>query len=942
MEFDDLDKSLSDMRTMRVEKTVLGQVDRYEIVKKLGEGGFGAVYGANDLESGIYVALKSLPAEIVADQEEMEDIRSNFQLISKLHHPVIASVLHLHRVVNVDSGTAKNLGIKVDDYLVVMEYAPGSTLFSYVRSKKDKILELDDALKICRPIAEALDYAHSMKILHRDIKPKNIMVSNTEQNSIKILDFGLAAEIKSSMSRKSSDASSSTSGTPLYMAPEQWAGKRQSGTADQYALAAILYELVVGEVPFKSVCDSGNLELIRNVVLNDEIEPIESLTKHQNFVLKKALSKKPDDRFKSCVKFIEEFNNKKIKSLNRKLLISISLLSVILILIVGLLIANYFRKKSPILEPVTENAVNRLKSEMVAAVGICAFDVSPVGSEVKIYGMRGLIHEGVSPLNVQLNYGDYDVVVSKRGYTKVEEAVRINSDKTIEIVLAPLRGDLTINTVPNANIVVVDEDGMTINLGKSSAEGLLVYNRLIEGNYSVIVNALNYSEETVETYISQNRKVELDIMPLGLPGSLRVLAEENFDIFIDGKKIGRSNQKINGIPAGTQNFEFIKIDHKPVYEEFFIPPNQEYIFQEKIVFEKLNGSVCLALLPTEGVNFPNEIIFSNFISLWADSEPRIRINGKEWTFLSPNDRELVATLDIGEHFYELDFSNNFLSESGKFRINSKEETLIELKPKLKNRQVAIVGEYSDIDITLYWSDYNGESFEEKIFSYDGAELQRPGFLREVLVEKAGYFDKRINLDSGFNKIREGIEDIEYTLSPSTVLNILPPKIIGVKADLSQAYLNKLTCSYSFKFLNDEILQSKDSFVNSRASLPVRKYFEQGLLSIRCVIKDSASNEIFRDDKSVEIGPMGATVNFEFKPSPAYLTVNVDGEAGKAFITQNGRTEEIKVGRRTEVLPLSPIEIQVGDEKFSVASLQPGKISEKLIKIKQNVIRPRVH
>ena len=105
MDIDDLDKSLSDMQTMRIEETVLGHVDRYEIVRKLGEGGFGAVYGANDVESGIFVALKSLPPEVATDQEEMEDIRANFQLISKLHHPVIASVLYLHRVENVDSST---------------------------------------------------------------------------------------------------------------------------------------------------------------------------------------------------------------------------------------------------------------------------------------------------------------------------------------------------------------------------------------------------------------------------------------------------------------------------------------------------------------------------------------------------------------------------------------------------------------------------------------------------------------------------------------------------------------------------------------------------------------------------------------------------------------------------------------------------------------------
>ena len=179
------------------------------------------------------------------------------------------------------------------------------------------------------------------------------------------------------------------------MAPEQWAGRRQDGAANQYALAAILHELLVGEVPFKSACDSGNLELIRNVVLNNEIETIDTLTKHQNLVLKKGLAKDPKERFKSCTDFINAFNKKKLLNLSKAHYIG-AVIFVILTLIV-LFTINFVRKSGRISEiTAVKNSAKQLESSPLGAAGICFFDINPVGADIKIYGMHGLIHEGVS------------------------------------------------------------------------------------------------------------------------------------------------------------------------------------------------------------------------------------------------------------------------------------------------------------------------------------------------------------------------------------------------------------------------------------------------------------------------------------------------------------------------------------------------------------------
>jgi len=304
-----LEESVGEIPTMRPNGKSIGTVDRYELLEKLGQGGFGAVYGARDTEAGVLVALKLLPNEISCDEEEMAEIRKNFALVSRLHHPNVVSLLYMHRVTFIDHKAQSMLGIRENDYLVVMEYAPGATLFALLRTLPLRKMEWSQALKICSSIAEALDYAHSQKVLHRDIKPKNIMVSR--EGNIKVLDFGLAAEIRSSMSRKSKEPENKKSGTPLYMAPEQWAGRKQDGRADQYALAVIFYELIGGVVPFKSSFDSGNFEIMRGAVLKNVVEPLQELTKKQNKVLKRALSKEPKERFNSCKDFVEALRGKK-------------------------------------------------------------------------------------------------------------------------------------------------------------------------------------------------------------------------------------------------------------------------------------------------------------------------------------------------------------------------------------------------------------------------------------------------------------------------------------------------------------------------------------------------------------------------------------------------------------------------------------------------------
>jgi eukaryotic-like serine/threonine-protein kinase len=273
--------------------------------KRIGKGGFGSVWRALDQETGIKVAIKVLHPDISASPDEMDSIRLNFNLVSRLTHPGICTLRYLHKIDSIDLRARENLNVGKDDYLIVMDLIEGVTLTQYRRSRGGR-LSVAEVVSLGRQIAEALDYAHNQRIIHRDIKPSNIMITNNRDGKcdIKILDFGLAAEIRNSLSRVSRDMGD-TSGTRPYMAPEQWAGRRQDARSDQYSLAVLLYELIAGEVPFASAFASGDTILMMQVVCNHKPEKPDGITDAQNRVLLKALMKDKADRFSTCSEFVE-------------------------------------------------------------------------------------------------------------------------------------------------------------------------------------------------------------------------------------------------------------------------------------------------------------------------------------------------------------------------------------------------------------------------------------------------------------------------------------------------------------------------------------------------------------------------------------------------------------------------------------------------------------
>ena len=256
---------------------------RYVVESELGQGGMGVVYECFDKIGGVKVAVKGLPPDVAHNAGEMEEIRANFQLVCDLRHPNIAGVRTLEK----DAA---------GDYYLVMDLAHGDDLGKWMRENKN--VGIETRLSIIRQIADALDYAHARKVMHRDIKPGNILIS--PKGRVQLLDFGLAAQISTSLSR-TSRLVVAQSGTPAYKSPEQWRGNPQGAPADQYALAVVAYRLLSGRLPF----DGDNVLIFCRAVLEERPPAIKGLPSYINKALARALAKNPRDRFPTCVAFAD-------------------------------------------------------------------------------------------------------------------------------------------------------------------------------------------------------------------------------------------------------------------------------------------------------------------------------------------------------------------------------------------------------------------------------------------------------------------------------------------------------------------------------------------------------------------------------------------------------------------------------------------------------------
>ncbi len=265
------------------------QIGRYQILEELGRGASGVVYRALDPTIGRTIAIKSIALNQISESEQQrvrERILREARSAGTLSHPNIVTIYDV-----LDSGAAT---------YIFMEFVDGASLEDLF--KKDAGPDRAGFLKVLRQIAEALDYAHRKGIIHRDVKPANIVIAAGHTGAepvAKMADFGVAKFVS-----QESTLHGGLIGTPNYMSPEQIQGTPVSGASDQFSLAVLTYEVFSGRKPFTG----DNLPALFYQICKLEEQPVHEvnpkLTPTVSKVLQRAMAKRPEERFATCGEFV--------------------------------------------------------------------------------------------------------------------------------------------------------------------------------------------------------------------------------------------------------------------------------------------------------------------------------------------------------------------------------------------------------------------------------------------------------------------------------------------------------------------------------------------------------------------------------------------------------------------------------------------------------------
>src|SRR2546426_187783 len=277
---------------------MIGQtLSHYRILEQLGRGGMGVVYRSRDERLERDVAIKLLPEGALADPEARQRFRREALALSRLNHPAIATVHDFDSQDGID--------------FLVMEYVDGETLASRIAAGP---LAPDEVAAFGARIAEALEAAHEQGVIHRDLKPGNIMI--TRRGDVKVLDFGLASLLQTAERPGGGWVTTQTDvklGTLPYMAPEQLLGKNTDARTDLHALGVVLFEMATGTLPFKNPVSTA---LVYEIINNAPPRPTTlrpELPEQLEESILRCLGKSPGDRYASARELARELGGAAVR-----------------------------------------------------------------------------------------------------------------------------------------------------------------------------------------------------------------------------------------------------------------------------------------------------------------------------------------------------------------------------------------------------------------------------------------------------------------------------------------------------------------------------------------------------------------------------------------------------------------------------------------------------
>lgn len=370
------------------------QIGRYQILEELGRGAMGVVYRAHDPQIDRDIALKILRQDTASSAEIIQRFLKEARAIGRLSHPNIVTVY--------DVGQDRE-----DNIYIVEEFIKGQTLDRVMRENR---LTLNQKVEIGIRLAEAVHYAHDKGIIHRDIKPPNVLLNSEGQ--VKIMDFGIA-HMEDPAATQQTQAGMIL-GTPSYIAPELLSGEKVDGRADLYAIGIILYELVTGCRPFQGATMT---ELFR-AIIQDEPKPPSALNadlpESLSQVILKCLHKKPGARFQTgdiLARALAECLGKDntgiqaapplaAPSRGRRAIVRGLAALAILSAVGG---TAYF---------LLPDLAHRFDKEQAAPIALLQVSSEPQGADLYIMGD----YKGRTPMDVSMPLGDYRVRLTMDGY----------------------------------------------------------------------------------------------------------------------------------------------------------------------------------------------------------------------------------------------------------------------------------------------------------------------------------------------------------------------------------------------------------------------------------------------------------------------------------------------------------------------------------------------
>lgn len=459
----------------------------YKIIEKLGEGGMGVVYKAQDTKLDRLVALKFLHSQLTISDTDKKRFIQEAKVASSINHPNVCVIYDIQE--HVDPLTEDR------QQFIIMEYVDGVTLSEIIKEKKLKPIEvIDYALQM----AEALNEAHSNGIIHRDIKSDNIMVN--KRNQIKVMDFGLA-KLKGSIRLTKTAV---TMGTTAYMAPEQARGGEVDHRSDIWSFGVVLHEMLTGQLPFKGAYEQA----MTYAIVNEEpdLSKIMELDRSSKWesIVKSALEKQKENRYSNMKNIIDDLSSFKEKMHSKSSMESDQDVSIHSIAVLPFVDMSPQRDQEYFCDGIAEEIIASLshleKLKVVARTSAFAFkgkqmDIREIGQKLNVnHILEGSIRKAGNRLRITAQL------------IQVSDGFHLWSDRfdrDLEDVFA-IQDEISLAIVDNLKLKLIEADRAIVM--KCYTEHIDAYNNYLMGRYFVdkgrksdFLKSLQYFTKAIET-----------------------------------------------------------------------------------------------------------------------------------------------------------------------------------------------------------------------------------------------------------------------------------------------------------------------------------------------------------------------------------------------------------------------------------------------------------